>query len=53
MYNKAKLLIKIIKILKTSHRLYARAEREHDDELLNFLDDIFEIAEDGIKEMIH
>lgn len=51
MYNKAKLFIKIVKLLRRSHRLYARAEREHDDELLNFLDEIFEIAEDSLKEL--
>lgn len=49
MLTKAKLLLKIIKLLKCSHHLYARATREDDTELLNFLDDIFEIAEDGIK----
>ena len=51
MYNKVKLIVKIVKILKRSHRLYARAEREHDIELLNFLDDILELAEDGLKEL--
>lgn len=49
--NKAKLLIRIVKLLRRSHKLYARATREKDTELLYFLDEIFELAEAGIREL--
>lgn len=51
MYDKVKLIVKIVRLLKLSHRLYARAEREGDNELLNFLDGVLELAEDGLNEL--
>lgn len=51
MFEKIKLITKAIKVLKMSHHLYARAERENDTELLNFIDEVFELAENALKEM--
>lgn len=46
MFNKAKIIVKAIKLLRKSHKLYARAVKEKDYQLISFLDEIFDLAEE-------